>query len=83
MSAIGALMAPDAAETVPRDLDRIGEAMEPWSAAGGYFNFADDPCDVDSILPADTCFRLAEVKRKWDPDGTIVANHAVSLDPAA
>jgi hypothetical protein len=82
MSAIGALMAPDAAETVPRDLDRIGEAMAPWSAAGGYFNFADDPCDVDSILPVDTCSRLAEVKRKWDPDGTIVANHAVSLDPA-
>ncbi len=75
-------MAPDAAETVPRDLDRIAEAMEPWTAAGGYLNFADRPCDVDSILPAETCARLAEVKRKWDPDGTIVANHAVSLDPA-
>jgi hypothetical protein len=82
MSAIGALMAPDAAETVPRDLDRIGQAMEPWTATGGYFNFADRPCDVDSILPAETCARLAEVKRKWDPDGAIVANHAVSLDPA-
>jgi hypothetical protein len=83
MSAIGALMAPDAAETVPRDLDRIGKAMEPWSAGGGYFNFADDACDVDAILPADVCARLAEVKRRWDPDGTIVANHAVSLDAAA
>jgi hypothetical protein len=83
MSAIGGLMAPDAAETVPRDLDRIAEAMEPWTAAGGYFNFVDDPCDADSILPAETCSRLADVKRKWDPDGTIVANHAVSLDPAA
>ena len=57
--------------------------MEPWAAAGGYFNFADDPCDADAILPAETCSRLAEVKRKWDPDGMIVANHAVSLDPAA
>jgi FAD/FMN-containing dehydrogenase len=83
MSAIGALMAPDAAETVPRDLNRIAAAMEPWSAEGGYFNFADDPCDVDSILPAETCARLADVKRQWDPDGTIVGNHAVSLDPAA
>jgi hypothetical protein len=83
MSAIGALMAPDAATTVPRDLDRIGEAMEPWTAEGGYFNFAERPCDTDAILPAETCARLAEVKRKWDPDGRIVGNHAVSLDAAA
>jgi hypothetical protein len=82
MSAVGALMAPDAAETVPRDLDRIVAAVEPWTATGGYFNFIDSPCDVDSILPAETCARLAEVKRAWDPDGRIVANHAVSLDPA-
>jgi FAD/FMN-containing dehydrogenase len=27
--------------------------------------------------------RLAAVKRRWDPEGTIVANHAVSLDAAA
>jgi FAD/FMN-containing dehydrogenase len=83
MSAIGALIAPDAAETVPRDLERIGSAMAPFAATGGYFNFADSPCDVDAILPAETCARLAEVKRQWDPDGTIVANHAVALDLAA
>ena len=32
--------------------------------------------------PAETCARLAEVKRRWDPEDTIVANHAVSLDAA-
>ena len=83
MSAVGALMAPDAGETVPRDLRRIDEAMAPFRAEGGYFNFSDSPCDVDSILPAETCSRLADVKRRWDPEGTIVANHAVALDPAA
>ena len=56
--------------------------MEPWAAEGGYFNFAERPCDADAILPAEVCARLAEVKRKWDPDGTIVANHAVSLETA-
>ena len=83
MSAIGAPMAPDAAETVaPRPRPhRPGDGAR--TAAGGYFNFVDRPCDADSILPADTCTRLAEVKRQWDPEGTIVANHAVSLDPAA
>ncbi len=82
MSAVGALMAPDAAETVPRDLQRLTDALEPWTTAGGYFNFVDSPCDVDAILPAETCSRLAEVKRAWDPGGMIVANHAVSLDSA-
>jgi hypothetical protein len=80
MSAVGALMAPDAGETVPRDLARLDAAMAPFRAEGGYFNFVDSPCDADSILPADVCTRLAEVKRRWDPEGTIVANHAVSLD---
>ena len=83
MSAVGALMAPDAGETVPRDLRRLDEAMAPFRASGGYFNFVDSPCDADSILPAETCSRLAQVKRAWDPAGTFVANHAVSLDPAA
>lgn len=83
MSAVGALMAPDAGETVPRDLRRLDEAMAPFRAPGGYFNFVDSPCDADSILPAETCSRLAQVKRAWDPDGIFVANHAVSLDPAA
>ncbi len=83
MSAIGSLMAPGSDETVPRDLDRIAAAMEPWTAAGGYFNFAERPCDTDAILPADVCARLAEVKRRYDPDNRIVANHQVALDPAA
>jgi hypothetical protein len=45
-------------------------------------DFTEGPCDVDAILPADVCARLAEVKRKWDPQSRIVANHAVSLGEA-
>ena len=56
--------------------------MKPWAAPGGYFNFAERPCDVDAILDAETCARLGEVKRRWDPDGMIVANHALSLASA-
>jgi len=83
MEAVGALMAPDAGETVPRDLARLDRALAPFRAAGGYFNFIDSPCDVDAILPAETCSRLTAVKRAWDPDGTIVANHAVALGEAS
>ena len=67
---------------MPGALDRLHDAMEPWSAEGGYFNFAERSCAVDALLPPETCERLGKVKRRWDPDGLIRANHAVSLTPA-
>ncbi len=82
MLGIGLPMTPELGEAIEGHLDRLHEAMEPWAADGGYFNFAERSCDADAILPPDVCARLAEIKRKWDPDGRIVGNHAVSLDPA-
>ena len=83
MLGIGMPMTPELGQAIEARLDSFDEAMAPWIADGGYFNFAERPCDIDAILPAETCARLAEVKRRYDPDGTIVANHAVSLDAAA
>ena len=56
--------------------------MQPWAADGGYFNFAERPCDVDAILPPETCARLVRSSGRWDPDGMIVANHALSATAA-
>jgi len=75
----GLPMTPELGEAIPPHLEKIDETMRPWAAVGGYYNFTEGPCDVDAILPPDVCDRLGEVKRKWDPDGRIVANHAVSL----
>lgn len=83
MYGVGMVMSPEMGEAVGAGLDRMHEAMEPWGAEGGYFNFADRPCDSDAILPVDVCSRLAEVKRKWDPDGLVFGNHVVALDPAS
>jgi FAD/FMN-containing dehydrogenase len=83
MLGIGMPMTPELGQAIEGHLDSFDEAMSPWLADGGYFNFAERPCDTDAILPAETCARLAEIKRRWDPEGTIVANHAVSLDAAA
>ena len=82
MYSIGMPMTPELAEAIPAHLKRTGETMSPWAAGGGYYNFVEGPCDVDAILPPDVCDRLGEVKRKWDPSGRIVANHAVSLGEA-
>jgi hypothetical protein len=83
MIGIGMPMTPEIGEAVNAHLDKLKETMEPWAAEGGYFNFADRPCDADAILPPDVCTRLAEVKRQWDPESRILGTHAVSLDAAA
>jgi hypothetical protein len=83
MLGVGLPMTPELGQAIEGYLDSFDEAMAPWAVDGGYFNFAERPCDADAILPAETCARLAEVKRQSDPEGTIVANHVVSLDPAA
>ena len=83
MFGIGMPMTPELGQAIEAHLDRLHEAMEPWAADGGYFNFAERPCDANAILPPEVCARLADIKRKWDPDSRIVGSHAVSLDPAA
>jgi hypothetical protein len=79
---VGLPMTPELWEAIEKHLDLLHETMQPWAGEGDYFNFAERPCEIEAILPADTCKRLAEVKRKWDPDDLIRANHAVSLTPA-
>ncbi len=49
-------------------------------AIDGRLATPDDP-DWDQAR-ASVCTRLAEVKRRYDPDGRIVGNHVVALDPA-
>jgi FAD/FMN-containing dehydrogenase len=82
MYGVGMPMTPELGEAIPAFLRQTEETMRPWRAAGGYFNFTERPCDVDAILPAEVCARLAEIKRRYDPDSRIVANHAVAVGPA-
>jgi hypothetical protein len=79
MYSVGMPMTPELGEAIPAHLAKIDEAMRPWSPGGAYFNFTEAPCDVDAILPPEVCDRLKQVKRQWDPEGRVVANHAVSL----
>ncbi|MGH2992782.1 MAG: FAD-binding oxidoreductase [Solirubrobacterales bacterium] len=82
MLGIGLPMTSELSEAIDRHLDHLHDAMQPWASPGGYLNFAERPCDVDAILPPDTCARLSEIKRRWDPDDMIQANHSISLAPA-
>lgn len=78
---VGLPMNPELGAAIPAHLATIEETLRPW-VTGTYYNFTERACDADAILPADVCTRLAEVKRKHDPDDRILANHAVSLDGA-
>jgi hypothetical protein len=82
MYSVGMPMTPELGEAIPQHLEKIEQTMQPWAGEGSYYNFTERPCDADAILPADVCARLAEVKRQWDPEGMIVANHSVSLETA-
>lgn len=82
MYSVGMPMTPELGEAIPQHLAKIEQTMQPWAGEGSYYNFTERSCDADAILPADACSRLAEVKRRWDPDGMIVANHSVSLETA-
>jgi hypothetical protein len=82
MLAIGMLMDPAMRDPINSQLDGIADALKPWTAEGGYFNYAERASDVDAILPEETCRRLAQVKRSWDPDNLIRANHSIALATA-
>ena len=82
MLGIGMLMDPAMKDPIDAQLDKLADALKPWAAPGGYFNYAERPCEVDAILPNEICERLALVKRSWDPDSLILANHSVALATA-
>lgn len=82
MYSVGMPMTPELGEAIPQHLAKIEQTMQPWAGEGSYYNFTERSCDADAILPADVCARLADVKRRYDPDGMIVANHSVSLETA-
>jgi hypothetical protein len=79
---VGMQMSPEMGEACRAHLAKIDDAMRPWAGEGSYFNFQEAPCDVDMIHPPEICDRLREVKRRWDPEDRIVANHMVSLGSA-
>ncbi len=82
MLGIGMLMDPAMREPIEGQLDKLHDALGPWEADGGYYNYAERPCDVEAILPEETCKRLSTVKRSWDPDGLIRANHSIAMATA-
>lgn len=64
-------------EKMPAAFARITEDVRPWTAAESNINFMVRPVSADHLAtawPADTFARLAEVRRRYDPDGVFNPN---------
>ena len=66
MLGVGMLMDPALREPITGSLDKLAEAMNPWAADGGFFNYAERPCEVDAICPP----RPARASRRSSATGT-------------
>jgi len=77
---IGAAWLPPGEDSQPhRDwADRIWQAMKPWSAGNEVNHQIDDsPAGVLAAYGQQNFARLAEVKRRWDPDNAFRLNHNI------
>jgi FAD binding domain/Berberine and berberine like len=79
MLGVGLAMSPELGEAITRHLSEMCGALGPWSTNGCYFNFADRPAELDELFASDTLARLRGVKRRYDPDDVIGANHAIAI----
>jgi FAD/FMN-containing dehydrogenase len=72
-------LTPDAGarEVVDRQVQEVLTALGPWDSGRRYLNFAESAMDPRSIFPVESYDRLVAAKRRFDPSGMFVANHAV------
>lgn len=73
--AVGLPMAPGMAEAIDAGIDRALAAMEPFGFGRRYLNFAERPCDARAAFDGDVVRRLAAVRGRVDPGGTMHPNH--------
>jgi FAD/FMN-containing dehydrogenase len=70
-------MVPEMAPAIDAHLDRVVEAMQPWSTGGEYLNLADRPGDASRGFGAETYARLRAIRAKVDPTGMFSASHPI------
>ena len=75
MFGVGMPMTPELGAAIGDVSTSSCKTMRP-GAGGAYCNFVRAAVRRRAIFDAEICDRLREVKREWDPDGLIRANHA-------
>jgi FAD/FMN-containing dehydrogenase len=68
---------PEAARAGAAAVARLERALEPWSSPRRYANMAEQPAEAGTLYDQATLLRLEHIKRRVDPAGLILANHAL------
>ena len=73
----GAAPTPEAGAHVTAALALLRADLTPWDSRRSTMNLADGATLPEALFPPDALARLRDVKRRYDPDGVILANHPV------
>jgi FAD/FMN-containing dehydrogenase len=73
----GFALDPEMGASMHAHAERVKAALAPFSSAGNYLNFAEQPVDVSLSFDLESWARLVAVKDRVDPDDVIHANHAI------
>ena len=73
----GAIMAPEMAPGVHAALAGLIGALAPWENGRQYMNFREEPTDAATFYGEAELARLRAIRAAVDPDGVMVANHAI------
>jgi Berberine and berberine like len=75
--AVGMAADAEMTELVEARVDALKAALGRWTAARGYFNFADSPGEGKGFYPPDTYRGLQWVKAAYDPGELFRASHPI------
>jgi hypothetical protein len=73
----GVAATPEAVATVASQAQTLKDALAPWHASYGYYNFAETRAPAQALLPAEPYHRLQQIKASHDPDDAIISAHPV------
>ena len=76
--AVGMAPSPELGDAVARDVDAVQDALSGWGAGRSFANFADRPRPAEELYGEPAHARLSAIKRAYDPDDVIHANHPVA-----
>ncbi len=54
-------------------------SLEPWATGGSFLNLAERAVDPSRAFTPEAWQRLCDVRRRYDPAGTVLANHPVPV----
>lgn len=74
---LGMPTGPELTDAIRDALASVKERFAPWATGTTVLNFAEQQPGTRASFPPSTAGRLNAVKKAYDPDGIVVANHTV------